>query len=201
VPDEPCTGRPCAGTGCSHERAFTNLVAHDQAAGLYTDGSSPAQRPPGSYTERLVPAPLNAAERQFLGFALDLAADQMASRGDEFTPDDDAALENLRRLAAEAQPATTTAPAVSGDLREQIAEAIARHDYEIGLASNETPRSHHISQADAVMPLMHGTPVVQVPVNGPEEAFAFARDLQRRVHEGDMDDLLRPAEREGGDAR
>ncbi|GAA4706221.1 hypothetical protein [Streptomyces youssoufiensis] len=42
-----------------------------------------------------------ATERQFLTFALDLAADEMASCGDEFTEADEAALERLRRIAAE----------------------------------------------------------------------------------------------------
>lgn len=46
-------------------------------------------------------ASLSAAESQFLTFALDLAADAMASRGDEFTDDDEAALASLRRMAAE----------------------------------------------------------------------------------------------------
>jgi hypothetical protein len=44
---------------------------------------------------------LSAAERQFLSFALDLAADHMANRGDEFDAEDDAALARLRQLAAE----------------------------------------------------------------------------------------------------
>lgn len=43
---------------------------------------------------------LSDADRQFLTFALDLAADQMASRGDEFEPGDEDAMERLRRLAA-----------------------------------------------------------------------------------------------------
>jgi hypothetical protein len=32
---DPCAGRPCAGTGCAHEQSFAELVAHDQALGLY----------------------------------------------------------------------------------------------------------------------------------------------------------------------
>ncbi|AZM91455.1 hypothetical protein [Streptomyces sp. W1SF4] len=46
---------------------------------------------------------ITASERQFLAFALDLAADHMAVRGDEFTDEDDAALARLRQLA-EGQP-------------------------------------------------------------------------------------------------
>jgi hypothetical protein len=53
----------------------------------------------------VLPEPTNQAalsdtDRQFLTFALELAADEMASRGDEFGDDDEAALETLRRLAA-----------------------------------------------------------------------------------------------------
>lgn len=44
---------------------------------------------------------LTPAERQFLQFALRLAADQMANRGDEFDEDDEAALARLRQLAKE----------------------------------------------------------------------------------------------------
>jgi hypothetical protein len=46
------------------------------------------------------PTVLTDAERQFLTFALDLADDRMAERGDEFGDDDEAALETLRQLAA-----------------------------------------------------------------------------------------------------
>lgn len=38
---EPCAGRVCAGTGCSHERAATALIAHDQAAGHYQPEEQP----------------------------------------------------------------------------------------------------------------------------------------------------------------
>lgn len=45
---------------------------------------------------------LSDEQRQFLTFALGLAADVMASRGDEFTAEDEAALASLRRMADEA---------------------------------------------------------------------------------------------------
>lgn len=48
-------------------------------------------------------APLTAADRQFLTFALDLADERMANRSDEFEDDDHAALARLRRLAAGAE--------------------------------------------------------------------------------------------------
>lgn len=34
---EPCEGRVCSGSGCSHERAAAELIEHDQALGLYDD--------------------------------------------------------------------------------------------------------------------------------------------------------------------
>lgn len=46
-------------------------------------------------------------ERQFLTFALELAADQMASRGDEFDDDDEDALNSLQALAANTPAAVT----------------------------------------------------------------------------------------------
>jgi hypothetical protein len=46
-----------------------------------------------------VSADLTASERLFLTYALELAADQMANRGDEFDENDEAALESLRTLA------------------------------------------------------------------------------------------------------
>ncbi|MEV8101022.1 hypothetical protein [Streptomyces sp. NPDC088135] len=58
-------------------------------------------------------ADLNDAERQFLTFALDLAANQMASRGDEFTAEDSAALATFRRMAAEPDVANS-ADALNG---------------------------------------------------------------------------------------
>ncbi|MER6191812.1 hypothetical protein [Streptomyces cyaneofuscatus] len=54
-------------------------------------------------------AGLNPAERQFLTFALDLAADLMVSRGDEFDEQDEASLKSLRILATETEePALRT---------------------------------------------------------------------------------------------
>ncbi|MFI2081513.1 hypothetical protein ACH43Y_14335 [Streptomyces rubiginosohelvolus] len=44
---------------------------------------------------------LSKSEQQFLAFALELAADQIASRGDEFDESDEAALEKLRTLTGE----------------------------------------------------------------------------------------------------
>jgi len=55
---------------------------------------------------------LTETERAMLGYALDLAQDQIHSRGDEFTADDQAALDTLRRMA-DAGPDNTT-PAAPG---------------------------------------------------------------------------------------
>lgn len=96
----------------------TSLIVDDPrniaaVAAAVTRGAAPAVFPePPSRA-----ASLSVAERQFLTFALDLAADEMASRGDEFGAEDDAALESLRRLAAEAQqqePEASTAPLAAG---------------------------------------------------------------------------------------
>ncbi|MFI6862610.1 hypothetical protein ACIBKZ_22405 [Streptomyces sp. NPDC050421] len=51
-------------------------------------------------------ADLTAYERLFLTFALELAADEMACRSNEFDAADEAALESLRALAAEPDPTT-----------------------------------------------------------------------------------------------
>ncbi|MFF2405760.1 hypothetical protein [Streptomyces sp. NPDC058092] len=55
-----------------------------------------------------MPADLNSAERQFLTFALDLAADKMACH-DGFTEEDEAALETFRRMADETADAAQLA--------------------------------------------------------------------------------------------
>lgn len=47
---------------------------------------------------------LTPSEQQFLTFALELAADQMANRGDEFEEADEQALASLRRLTGEQKP-------------------------------------------------------------------------------------------------
>jgi hypothetical protein len=94
---------------------------------------------------------LSESERAFLTFALGLAADQMASRGDEFGDEDEAALTSLRRMAIGAESAEQAAvrrsvdaqfPVVAaflaegnaGDegelerLRARVAELVDQHD-------------------------------------------------------------------------
>ena len=62
-------------------------------------------------------AELSEVERQFLTFALDLAAGRMAERPDEFGADDDAAMARLRGLAGEAQQDAVEEPETDGLLR------------------------------------------------------------------------------------
>jgi hypothetical protein len=79
------------------------LAAYDasRAAAPAAVPSAPADRA----------AVLTDAERQFLTFALDQAADEM-SFGDGFTDEDRAALDRLRRMADEAQQPTPDVVAV-----------------------------------------------------------------------------------------
>lgn len=58
-----------------------------------TGGQTEPVRPPAST--------FTATERQFLRFALGLAADLMANRGDEFDDEDHAALDRFRRMTTE----------------------------------------------------------------------------------------------------
>ncbi|MEU7737295.1 hypothetical protein AB0B51_30115 [Streptomyces griseus] len=87
----------------AHEEGTSNKERRTRADALFRMAdklSRGAVRPPLSKG----PAPvieLSKAEQQFLTFALELAADQMASRGDEFDDADEAALERLRTLTGE----------------------------------------------------------------------------------------------------
>lgn len=62
---------------------------------------------------------LSESERTFLSFALGLAADVMASRGDEFTVEDEAALTSLRAMA-------TSAPALVESAGDETGEPLCR---------------------------------------------------------------------------
>lgn len=87
----------------AHEEGTSNKERRTRADVLFRMAdklSRGAVRPPLSKG----PGPvieLSKAEQQFLTFALELAADQMASRGDEFDDADEAALEKLRTLTGE----------------------------------------------------------------------------------------------------
>lgn len=97
----------CIGTYATHNTAASK--AHN-----IRRGNLAAFRPAGAYAAESrkvngeyrvyacyvgVPPLLDAPMRAFLTFALDLAADEMANRGDGFTADDGAALATLRKLA------------------------------------------------------------------------------------------------------
>ena len=90
-----------------------------QRAGL--DEQQPAApasvQPPATRAATLTPT-----ERTMLSYALDLAQEEIYSRGDEFSADDQAAVDSLRRVADEEQPATEAQPR-PGDQFEQWLKA------------------------------------------------------------------------------
>lgn len=75
----------------SPDDKITRGAAAKKIAAALDGWTPPADRFPTSL--------LSEAERGMLRFALELAEERMFSRGDEFTEDDTAALESLRRLA------------------------------------------------------------------------------------------------------
>ncbi|MFD6968343.1 hypothetical protein [Streptomyces sp. NPDC059949] len=79
-------------------------------------------------------APLSAVERQFLTFALDLAADRMATE-DGFTDQDHTALDHFRRMTTEEPPTTRTVHiemGYDGALKAAIRKSIRRGPEETG---------------------------------------------------------------------
>lgn len=71
-------------------------------------------------TDQTAAPSLSAAERQFLAFALGLVGDHLAFRPDEFTDENRAALETLRRMAAESTVTPPPALTEVGRLRAQV---------------------------------------------------------------------------------
>ncbi|SCD60996.1 hypothetical protein GA0115253_1011311 [Streptomyces sp. Termitarium-T10T-6] len=87
----------------AHEEGTSNKERRTRADVLFRMAdklSRGAVRPPLSKGPDPV-IELSKSEQQFLAFALELAADQIASRGDEFDEADEAALEKLRTLTGE----------------------------------------------------------------------------------------------------
>ncbi|MGW3298419.1 hypothetical protein [Streptomyces rubiginosohelvolus] len=87
----------------AHEEGTSNKERRTRADVLFRMAdkmSRGAVRPPLSKGPDPV-IELSKSEQQFLAFALELAADQIASRGDEFDDADEAALEKLRTLTGE----------------------------------------------------------------------------------------------------
>jgi hypothetical protein len=118
-PHPECPIAAPADRAALRDRIAEALYAQDHPGHLVPlneTGMEPAYREPADAVLAVLPAPtdqtaaLTAAERQFLRFALDLAQEQMFSRGDEFDSADEAALARLRRMADETQPAETTVP-------------------------------------------------------------------------------------------
>ncbi|MFF3094221.1 hypothetical protein [Streptomyces cyaneofuscatus] len=105
---------------------------------------------------------LNAAERQFLTFALDLAADRMASRGDEFEDADHAALETFRRMAAEPDGAGTAEFLASLRTSTEAAERAA-----VDRSITDQFPAIAVDRWNALHPV--GTPVYAYPGCRPED--------------------------------
>lgn len=101
---QPETTPTCTST---HPARPTRCILPGRHAVPHTDGACqwpetvPAVGQPAE-AQATDEAPLTAAERQFLKFALDLAFDRMVSDSG-FTDEDDAALARLRRMAEEAR--------------------------------------------------------------------------------------------------
>lgn len=87
----------------AHEEGTSNKERRTRADVLFRMAdklSRGAVRPPLSKGPDPV-IELSELEQQLLAFALELAADQIASRGNEFDETDEAALEKLRTLTGE----------------------------------------------------------------------------------------------------
>ncbi|MFD9564396.1 hypothetical protein [Streptomyces sp. NPDC059994] len=66
-------------------------------------------------------------------------------------PDDtDLAKQDIDRMMADGTP-VQIATAPSASLRQQIAKALHRYDYEHGLSRNDIPSRHHFGEADAIL--------------------------------------------------
>ncbi|MFJ1653668.1 hypothetical protein ACIOC2_20220 [Streptomyces sp. NPDC088337] len=86
--------------------ALNDLIAHTTDPGVealgarFELGQALAGAQP-SPLDRAAARELSTTERAMLRFALDLAQERMLSRGDEFTDDDEDAVESLRRMAVQ----------------------------------------------------------------------------------------------------
>ena len=126
----------------AHRRIIAAL-SEDSLGGIATlQDVTDAEQLVDAHRAEVLAEGLTGAERQFLTFALDLAADRMANRGDEFDADDEAALKSLRRMADEAatEKATPTGEATPADLTVYRAS----HDsIVIGLYTTPTEARKH----------------------------------------------------------
>ncbi|MGW0538534.1 hypothetical protein [Streptomyces sp. NPDC003032] len=109
---------------------LNSLMDDEQASPIHDEVDSLI----GANRAEILTKALTASERTFLAFALELAADAMASRGDEFTAEDDAALASLRRLAA-----SYSSPAAGDKQPEPQTRQCGHDDYHTGHAWADQP--------------------------------------------------------------
>lgn len=114
----PETGLSAIRTECVLRPGHSGSHADDVGCRWWPIAEQPAVSSAGPAPATDRDTQLSDVERQFLTYALDLAADQMASRGDEFGLNDEAAMERLRRLAGEAQQDPTQDRPRRGDAFE-----------------------------------------------------------------------------------
>lgn len=97
---------------------------------------------------------LTVAERQFLSFALDLASDRMASRGDEFTDEDHAALDRFRRMSVEeaSAPGPVTLRLNLGSAAEQTIRDVIRKAVRSGPLAGAPLTDEQRARAEAYLP-------------------------------------------------
>jgi hypothetical protein len=101
-------------------------------------------------------AALTEAERTMLAHALGLAQDRILTE-DGYTDEDQAAVTSLRRLLTAAQPTPAPAPPAAdrAGLRDRIAEAFARYDWNVAPVFRAvTPNTDHYGLADAMLAVL-----------------------------------------------
>jgi hypothetical protein len=94
---------PCTHIKALHETEHVGLIVEgcSWCVGREQLGTPGHTKPLVHVTSTGVRPGLNSAERAMLRYALDLAEDEMASKGDEFAAVDYAAVESLKQLAGE----------------------------------------------------------------------------------------------------
>lgn len=102
--EQPIALTPCVHSKSLHEAEHTGLIVEGcpWCAGRDQQGVPGHSRPLVRVTSGgVVPAELSGPERAMLRYAIGCAREDMDDRADEFSDDDLAALESLRRLAGE----------------------------------------------------------------------------------------------------
>lgn len=104
----PVVLTPCVHVKTLHDTEHTGLIVEgcSWCAGREQLGTPEHSKPLVRVKSGgIVPAELSGPERSMLRYALELAEEQRASRGDEFTEEEAAAVESLRLLAGEEEGA------------------------------------------------------------------------------------------------